>query len=347
MKKISIVALLMCCITQTIHAGVLGDIDQNNAIGLPEAIYSLEVTAGMKASDETNTVDFKNYYFNDGAEFFYKKISFDSSTGTQLINYEYAYHVAKELNNVPTLIECWYGSSTYQEYYSTVDNNSNYYITGDYWNGYYGSNIQIGTKTMTAGDVYSSTYEINQFPYWCEYKCLGFEDIETPAGQFKDCLKMSKIFSYEWGVLFSHYYPNVGLVKQVYASNQNSFTLDLVACRTNTVTYPANMEIQRFSGTWTNASSQATDSLGFIYLPQSEHVGILILNNFPVLYQYQAISLESDNGSTFTPTNSNYNLSAMLNETSLSGTYTYSYWDDESQTMQAVEIALSAEKVMK
>jgi len=345
MKKTIIIALIMYNITYSVKAGVLGDIDQNNAIGLPEAIYALEISAGVETTVENKTVDFKNYYFNDGAEFFYKRTSFDISTGNQSINYEYAYHVAKELNGIPTLITCWYGASTYQEYYVIAESDSKYFITGDYWNGNYDGQVLIGTNKTTPGDVYSSTYEINQFPYWSEYKCMGFEDQETSAGTFKDCLKMSRIFSYEWGVLFSHYYPNVGLIKQVYASNENSYSLELVACRTNTMTYPSNMEIQRYSGTWTNGSSQATDTIWFIYLPQNDNIGILVLLNFPLLYQNQSISLKSDNGSSFSPTNSLYTLSANLNGTNLSGTYTYSYWDDESQAKKNVEITFTAEKV--
>jgi len=345
MKKLFIAVMLMSSITYTLKAGVLGDIDQDNAIGLPEAIYALEVTAGIEMSNDNKTVDFKTYFFNDGAEFFYKRTSFDSSTGNQFIDYEYAYHVANELNNISTLITCWYGTSTYQEYYAIADTHSEYFITGDYWSGDYDGQIQIGTNKTSAGDVFSSTYEINQFPYWCEYKCLGFEDQETSAGIFNGCLKMSRIFSYEWGVLFSHYYPNVGLIKQVYASNENSFSLELIACRTNTMTYPNTMQIQRFSGTWSITTSQVSDNIGLIYLPQNEHIGVLILSNFPIMYQYHTISLKSDNGSTFSPTNPLNNISANLNGTNLSGTYIYSYWDDESQTMKDVEITFAAEKL--
>jgi hypothetical protein len=40
-----IIILMMACFA---HAGVLGDIDGNNQIGLPEATYALQVVAGIR-----------------------------------------------------------------------------------------------------------------------------------------------------------------------------------------------------------------------------------------------------------------------------------------------------------
>ncbi|ETR73075.1 MAG: hypothetical protein OMM_01233 [Candidatus Magnetoglobus multicellularis str. Araruama] len=344
MKKLHLTVFIMCLTAQFAWAGVLGDIDRDNAIGLPEAIYALQVTSGMETNSENRVVDFQNYFFSDGTEFFYKTISFDTTSGSQVIDYIYAYHLAKELNNQPTMIECWYNPATYQEYYSIQDSNSRYLMAGDYWNGYYADTIQIGAKYMTVGDVFSSVYQINNFPYWCEYKCLGFEDVEIQAGTFNDCLQMSKVFSSQWGVLFSYYYAGIGLVKQIYASSQDSFTMELIACRTNSTTYPSNLEIKRYYGTWTNTGTEATDGFSFFYLPQNDGMGILILANFPTLYQNQTISLVSTDGTTFSPVNSSYNVSATVTNQSFGGTYTYSYWNDDAQEYQNVDIRLSPSK---
>jgi len=336
---ISFISLLILC--EHSWAGTLGDINGDYAIGLPEAIYALGVTAGLETQADTDSIDFKNYFFVDGAEFFYKIKTYDELLGKMVINYQYAHHLLKELNNQLTFIECWYTNETYQEYYS-IENNSKYATIGDYWNGWYDDTIIIGSNMMTKGDIFSSIYTINEFPYWSKYTFLGYEDVETEAGIFKNCIKTSKLNSYKWGVLFSYFSQNIGLVKQVYTSDNESYTLELVGTLNGTESYPTNFSIKRCYGTWQITSSpEVSDAITFLYLPQNGNIGTLILNNFPILNQYKTISLESTDGNTFTSVNSNDTISATITGNSFNGTYSYTYFDDATQDNKTIQLSFS------
>ena len=332
--------ILLLIISDFSLADSPGDINNDHVIGLPEAIYALGVTAGVYDQKNLETYDFKNYFFVDGSEFFYKKNYYDEIAGQNLDIYEYVHHLAKEINGQKTFIECWYSGSTYQEYY-TINYLTLYLAIGDYWNGWYDGHIQVASTSFAPGDVFSSLYKINALPYWCEYKFLGLEDVETQAGVFKDCLKISKINAYEWGILFSYYALNTGLVKQVYASSNDSYILELIATKNKTATYPDNLDIKRYNGSWNIASTSTSDSITFFYLPQNGNLGTLIFHNFPFIGQYKTISLESTDGLTFVPCNSTENISASLSGTSIIGSYTYPYIDETTLENTSIELSFS------
>ncbi|MBF0452887.1 MAG: hypothetical protein HQK75_19455 [Candidatus Magnetomorum sp.] len=322
------------------QANSSGDINGDAVIGLPEAIYALGVTAGLNSQDTSETYDFKNYYFVDGSEFFYKKTYYDETNSKNAVIYEYAHHLAKEIDSQMTFIECWYSGYTYQEYYS-IDDQNRYLSNGDYWNGWYDGPIQIGSNAMMPGNIFSSIYQVNAFPYWCEYKILGIEDVQTQAGLFKNCLKISKISSYKWGVLFSYYALNTGLIKQIYASDNESYTLELIGTLNGQTAIPENLSIKRYSGNWNISSPQAFDSITFYYLPQNGNIATLIFHNFPFTGQFKIVSLDSSDGQTFTPTNSSDTISATVSGSNLSGTYTYTYIDTTTQENKSIMLSFS------
>ncbi|KPA09797.1 conserved hypothetical protein, secreted [Candidatus Magnetomorum sp. HK-1] len=337
--RIYILFFLSMC--QISWANNLSDINNDHVIGLPEAIYALGVTSGLVLQNTNESVDFKDYFFVEGSEYFYQKKSYDESTGANVLNYEYAHHLSKTINNQNTFIECWYGVTTYNEYYTIFDN-TNFLSIGDYWNGWYDSQIKIGTSQMVPGDIFSSMYQINDFPYWCEFKFLGYEDVETQAGTFNDCLKISKLNSYKWGVLFSYFSKNVGLVKQVYTTDNDSYTLELIASLNGNTSYPSNLTIKRYYGQWNLTSTPSTtDAISFFYLPQNGNSAVIIFNNFPYLSQYQTISLITSDGSTFTSTNTQTDISATISGSTMSGTYNYVYWDETAQETKSLNITFS------
>jgi len=348
MKKIILTYILfflsMC---QLSWANNLSDINNDHVIGLPEAIYALGISSGLISDTDNQSVDFKDYFFVEGAEFFYKKTFYNSTSGINEENYEYSHHLSKVINNKNTLIECWYGDTTYNEFYSIYEN-TNYSLIGDYWNGWYDDQLKTSSSQMKPGDIFSSVYQINSFPYWCEYKFLGYEDVETKAGTFKDCIKISKLYSYKWGILFSYFAKSVGLVKQIYATDDSSYTLELMGSTNGTGSYPSNLTIKRYYGSWNLTSdSSTTDAISFFCLPQDETRAVIIFSNFPYLSQYHTVSLVSSNGSAFTPANLQVDISATISGSQVSGVYNYSYWDETAQETKTIELTFSGTMVKK
>jgi len=327
---------------QFLWAGVLGDINNDSIVGLPEAIYALGISSGIKTENSNQKYNFNDYYFFDGSEFFYKVSVYNESTGKNDTNIEYAYHLAKSINNQITNIECWYGTYSYQEYYS-LEKNSQIQSIGDYWNLWYDGNILLGSNQMVKGEVYNSLYNINDLPYWCEYEFLGVEDVETEAGTFKDCIKISKINSANWGLMFSYYAKNVGLVKQVYCSDiNNSYKLELIGLSNGELSFPSNLTIKRYYGNY--SSSILNGYFSLFFLPNQGYKSTLIFQNFPYDYQHKIISLESTDGINFTPTNANENenVSVSINGNNVSGTYVYTYWDEESQSNKSISTSFTS-----
>jgi len=331
LNKIIIIFIISC---QPLWAGVLGDINNDSIVGIPEAIYALGISSGIKTELSNQQYNLNDYYFVDGNELFYKVIGYNESTGKSVTNIEYVYHLAKSINNQMTNIECWYGTYSYQEYYS-IEKDSQIQSIGDYWNLWYDGYITLGSDQMIKGDVYNSLYNINDFAYWCEYKFLGIEDVEIEAGTFRDCIKISKISSTDWGLLFSYYAKNVGLVKQVYCSDiNNSYTLELIGSRNGSISYPSNLTIKKYYGTYSSTILSGYFSLFF--LPDQGYKGTLIFQNFPDNYQNKSVSIKSADGINFTPTNENENVSVSINGNNVSGTYVYTYWDEETQSNQSI-----------
>jgi len=334
--KTSIIFIFSC---QFLWAGVLGDINNDSVVGLPEAIYALGISSGIKTEVNNQQYSFNDYYFFDGSEFFYKVISYNQTTGKNDTNIEYAYHLSKSINNQMTNIECWYGTYSYQEYYS-IEKKSQIQSIGDYWNLWYDGNIILGSNQMIKGEVFNSLYNINYLPYWCEYKFLGIEDVETEAGTFKDCIKISMINSSNWGLQFSYYAKNVGMVKQVYCSDiNNSYKLELIGSTNGSVSYPYNLTIKKYYGTYSSSSLNGYFSLFF--LPDQGYKGTLIFQNFPYNYQHKIISLESTDGINFMPINANENLSVSINGNNVNGTYVYTYWDEEIQSNKSISTSFT------
>lgn len=228
MKKLFFL-LLFCfvfVIVIPVWGGTVGDINSDGAVGLPEAIYALQVASGISSTSiepAISNVDLAEYFFVTNGEYLYQKTVYPGSMQPTVSIV--SYHCGSEMVNgvnMLTIEESGVGKSYYEV------NSSGIVCTG-----YPSDNaatpsttwvtppIIRGTRNMTKGDIFTNFFlpvdslsASSYLPLFYEENIfVGIEDVTVPAGTFSKCLKLlRKNSSY---ISVDYYAKNVGMVKRI------------------------------------------------------------------------------------------------------------------------------------
>jgi len=75
-KRIIAIALVWFCAAGLSWGATLGDVNNDGDVGLPEAIYALQVSSGIRPQGVTPQYDFAEYFMFPGTlEYFVKNFS--------------------------------------------------------------------------------------------------------------------------------------------------------------------------------------------------------------------------------------------------------------------------------
>lgn len=249
MKKIA-VFLVWLCSAGLSWGATLGDVNNDGDIGLPEAIYALQTSAGIRPQGVVAQYDFAEYFPIVGTfENRIKNYRDEASGGSY---------------TVQGITEFKKETVDGTEY---ISDGFNYYqITpkGVFGVGYksggeivWDDPIQVGSRTMSIGDHFTVFYETSPgsgVRTFREDIFLGTEDVTTAAGVFPACLKMMvKEMSSSSSTAYLRYYARgVGKVKQEFLATPyaSSSSMELVSADINGNTFPAGVVYYTGSGTW-------------------------------------------------------------------------------------------------
>jgi hypothetical protein len=266
MKKCLGIVLAWFCLAGLSWGGTLGDVNGDGAVGLPEAVHALQVSSGIRPQGVTAQYDFAEYFMFPGTlEFSVKNLS---QTEQQRYEYNGTSDITKVTVNGEEVL--WYGG---------VDC---YQITpeGVFCRGYksasetvwYDKPEILGSRNMTPGDMFTNFYEDppgSGYLRYTETIFLGTEDVTTPAGTFKGCLKMLQKYHSQTSQTTSirYYAKGIGRVKRTFISGYSAQDHQLVSARIGTTVIPTGVLYYSGSGTWTdNATTPArTGTLAFRY----------------------------------------------------------------------------------
>jgi len=295
MKKYTrMLAVFFILLTGNAQAGVTGDANGDGVVGLPEAVYALQVASGIRPlSSGSTTYDFAEYFNVNNSEYKYLSTFFtgtESTSYTTPITYQYS---TKNVQGMNMLVKTDPGI----EYYYLIDTDKvvskGYNVLSSstfYW---YDPPIVIGARKMVIGDSFLTLYKTSPWnPYTAsEYTFGGLETVTVPAGTFSDCIKMinknSTVLvqgsgsSYNSQVSVNYYARNVGMVKSMSTSG---FKVELTNAHVGGVSYPTGVILKEGQGTWnkmqgTTLAASGTFNMHFATSPLPNQT-MLRLNNF-------------------------------------------------------------------
>ena len=289
MKKIKIIFTISIFILLIIFTNVLyGEENQIfKSKSMSEAIYALQVAAGLKSMEPDQTIDFRQYFpFNNG-QYLYTKKGWDSYYEEEFYVNSYVYSKFENYNGRQVFVQYWFDDYWYgwKDFY-TNDNNNILYMG---WHDSYSTeltnpSVLIGNDQMKIGQEFPTIFYKKGKPYWNKYKFCGFETVQTPAGVFENCIKISKINSITWGPLFLYYAKNIGLVKEVYTST-NWYISELKGVKTSNLSIPDNFHITTCENTWKLLKSSQVIKTGSFVLnycnSDAGYTGALIISDYP------------------------------------------------------------------
>lgn len=313
--------LLFCfvfVIVNSVWGGTVGDINSDGAVGLPEAIYALQVASGISSTSiepVISNVDLAEYFFVTNGEYLYQKTvypwSYQPTVSTVL------YYCGSEMVNgvnMLTIEESGVGKSYYEV-------NSSGIVCAGYPSDMAATPsttwvtppIIRGTRNMTKGDIFTnfflpvdlSSASSYQSLFYEEDVFVGIEDVTVPAGTFPNCLKLlRKDFLY---ISVDYYAKNVGMVKRIttFAGSSPTFVtpniMELTFARIGDTTYPDNA-LCLGSGTWSKTIDGTPSGSGNfslpIFLQNGKALGQVILTDY-YMPSDLVISIVSDDSVQF------------------------------------------------
>lgn len=265
MKRILLITAVVFLSFTSSWAGTIGDVNGDGAVGLPEAIHALQVTAGIRTQGIEPPLDFRKYFYVENGDYEYKATSCNAMfPGTPTV-FTSAYHIGSEtVNGVPMLTRESQGSpgASVKDYYIVGSSNVSHAgytsvsggLTTSSWNN---PAVIRGTSDMSKGDIipnFLQTMDATNMSTvrYDESTVLGVEDVAVPAGIFTKCLKILRKVeninttagynTVSIGVLY--YAENIGMVKSVSPTS----TMELQYAKIGSATYPQNAI--RYAGTF-------------------------------------------------------------------------------------------------
>jgi hypothetical protein len=340
MKKFAGIVLAWLCMVGLSWGGVLGDVNGDGAVGLPEAVHALQVSSGIRPQGVEAQYDFAEYFMLGTRERRTKTYR-DQASGGSYTSQGISVVTKETVDGKEYYFDGYsYDQITPQGVFWIGDKGS----TGIVW---YDPPILLGSRNMSPGDVYTAFYEHTPgIRTYRESTFLGTEDVTTPAGFFPDCLKMLvKYHGSGPGTAVRYYAHGVGKVKEDYISltSSYSYSRELVSASIGGNVIPANVVYYTGSGTWTHeGGSVGTTSGTFTWrfiLGNLPAWGTLILHGFyPSIDPLhpstdKVISLNSADGLNFTGWNMSAGMTCNLTLTpdgmTMGGSYTI---NEESTT---------------
>lgn len=314
--------LCFLCLLGVAWGGTLGDVNGDGAVGLPEAMNALQVTAGLRTPTSDSLLGFRKYFYVENGTYEYNVTSYGVPPAVPTPTVSTAiYHISAEtVNGVPLLVVPDYQSSeaipiTYKGYYSIGSADVSYAgysldsggITAFYW---YNPAIIIGTSEMAKGDLIPNFYRITDTTNittsgFDESTVLGLEDVTVPAGTFMKCLKVLRknstystapTSSYATTNITVYYYAeNVGPVKILSQTGKK----ELRYAKIGSAVYPQGAI--RYAGTFSKTQDNATIGSGtFTFISSAANVktkGTIILSSLvpPSVESYMVVSTDGVN----------------------------------------------------
>lgn len=319
MKRIVGVSLLWICMTGLSWGASWGDINGDGSIGIPEAIYALQVNSGIRPLGGTQRYDMGEYFMSPGT-YEYRQKNYGNTLSQPVVS-QGIMSVSRE-----TL-----GGKEYL----VANNGLDYYLshsTGLFYSGYkstptseikwFSAPIIMGSRSMAPGDVFTNFYEDPAGTLlYRDFTFLGIEDVTVPAGTFVGCLKYAIKSQSPSNIRseVSYFAPGVGLVKRSrlqtnYGTSWTGYTNELISAKIGTT----NVGVAPFgsSGWWDlyvpAVQAQKVDAY-FMRSSGSAISGINILNTtISGTIAGTAVNMTTPAGDSFTGT---------LNGSTMTGTY--------------------------
>lgn len=235
---------------QNAFGGLPGDVDQNNKIDLGDAIYAIQVNAGIRGQPfaDYNVTTFFPIHFGDFWTFS------QNEGGTQTWSVA---PVHETVNGVQTF-RLNYGGGDYDCFTTDlqglwVHKNEDPYGTVVFnppvWNSPY--RFEVGqTHQSSFNGIYTSSGQTFTVSGHFTMSALTIEEVTVPAGVFPNCLKMMKsaqfrilngstIVGYSGYTEICWYAPNVGMVRwDRHTVDGGNYERQLISATVNSVSYP-------------------------------------------------------------------------------------------------------------
>ena len=321
MKKLFLL-VLFCLVFVTVipvWGGAVGDINSDGAVGLPEAIYALQVASGISSTSiepAISNVDLAEYFFVKNGEYLYQKTVYPwyIQPTVSIVSYYCGSEMVNGVNML-TIEETGVGKSYYEI------NSSGIVCTG-----YPSDNaatpsttwvtppIIKGTRDMAKGDIFTNFFLPVDLSSASSYLPLsyeedifvGIEDVTVPAGTFPKCLKLlRKDYFY---ISVDYYAKSVGIVKRITTLAGSSPTsvypnvMDITFARIGDTTYPDNI-LCLGSGTWSRTIDGTSSGSGNftmpIFLQDGKAIGQVILTDYYYVASDLVVSIVSDDSVHF------------------------------------------------
>jgi len=325
-KYFAIMYLVMCFYTKPIYCEVIGDINDDNHVGLQEAIYALQITSGLKTTT-TNLIDFTEYFFISDATYYYKKNILNNNE----TYYNFYYTTSENIDNEDILIlsqpfkdNILYGC----QYLFALRKGSICHIGyKDLKNGtveVYSPPQILGNNQINMNDTFATCseyqYFVSQNKMFCsEYKFIGIEDVTTPAGSFTDCIKLLVNYhtinpnSYDGNSTFSlrYYAKNIGLVKHINTGSYVNEVIELTFAKVGNNVYNQGNIYNTCTGSYSfeNAEGQQeTDQFKLTYVQINDGFkGELVIIDDTSNILINTAQISSDDGINFIGGNDIFN----------------------------------------
>lgn len=299
MKKFAGIVLAWLCMVGLSWGGVLGDVNGDGDVGLPEAVHALQVSSGIRPQGVTPQYDFADYFMFPGT--FERKTKYyrDQASGGSY-TYQGVGVVTKE-----TVDGEEYYFEGYYYYRNTPQGVLLIGFKGPTGIVRYDPPTLLGSRNMSPGDVYTVFYEPTPGSgsrVYREDTFLETEDVTTAAGFFPGCLKMrGKVHGSSPATFIRYFARGIGKVKEEYLTTSirtmtsgstltsvylspSSYSTELVSASIGGNVIPANVVYYSGSGKWTQtAEGQPTRTGDFTWrftLGKLPSWGSLVLKGF-------------------------------------------------------------------
>lgn len=222
--------LLISFFASVCKGDILGDVNGDGQVGLPEAINALQVTAGMLTSTTTlsPSFNFLDYTHQDNSVYLYRATNYTTSDPPST-SYSYSNSALQTINGEEYMVVSYPDEINFMK----VQENA-VVLTHIIYNGQEETvtpAIPYGYTDMKIGDIFSSIFmwSDGNMPRYREFTVQGLEDVTTIAGTFEDCLKISRVDSNTSRIIIYYLAKDIGRVKTAFMSQSSSYIEELVS----------------------------------------------------------------------------------------------------------------------
>ncbi|WP_136808725.1 hypothetical protein [Desulfosediminicola flagellatus] len=338
-KSISIVGLALLCSGTIGNTAVIGDVNGDDLVGLPEAINALKISAGMTGtvSEDVKVYNFLDYYYQDNAKYVYKETWFDDEYGTPIISFITRTSDIETVEGQPRYSIDWGNGIDYATVSGDTVSFTLFTETG--WEDSIPQPpIPFGKTEMKVGDIIPSVYqwESDLKPQFRKYVFEAVENVTTPAGSFDNCLMITREIAGSQNLRVEYFAKSIGLVKRIYISYNYRSSRELVAADIDSTIQLGN-EVTTCEGTFSK-DGQTVGVLNIAY--QDEGNGIYKGSLSADGDWYSNYEITSTDGTTFTCVNNNEGIQIQDCLSTSQGTFIDS-WDGFEMYNYTIDLTCS------